>query len=100
APLKYEVFLMAFEGTYWKYNHEGHDLTWPDWHQRSYDDSSWSNGVALFDGTQDSTTFTPAPRASVGVMAVMTEFPLRDARGVTRSSCPCYFFGAHSPWHM
>src|SRR5438874_653009 len=96
ASLQYEVSLLSFENTAWKYNHEGVDLG-IDWRlDLAYDDSAWSNGLSVFDGKIDGAAGNPTPRNTVGNggMVVMTQLPLRFASFIA-SNVPCYYFRGH-----
>jgi len=87
VPLKYEVHLISFENSAWKYNHEGLDLG-VDWRaDLGYDDSTWSNGISVFDGKS-------TPRTTVGGMAVATQLPLHFGTYVA-DDVPVYYFRSH-----
>ncbi len=91
----YETLFVTFENTPWKYNHEHVDLG-TAWRLPGYNDSSWSNGVAVLDGKQETTGFTSTPRATVGGMNVRTDIPLRVPEGINNTTnIPCYYFRGH-----
>jgi len=83
----YELYLLSFDNTAWKYNHEGTDLG-VDWRvDPGYDDSTWSNGVSVFDAKT-------APRTTVGGMTVRTQLPLHYGP-YTSDDVPVYYFRTH-----
>jgi len=84
----YEIHLISFTTSSWKYNHLGEDLA-PDWRtDPGYDDTAWSNGLSAFDGKNT------GDRASIGGVAVNTHLPLHY--GVyTSDDVPVYYFRTH-----
>lgn len=88
-PLWAEVGLLAFTNTAWRYNHEGIDLG-NDWFaELEYDDSSWSNGISVFDGTRPQ----PPGRATVAGFPVRTQLPLTNSvYPQTNAVIPTYYY--------
>ena len=88
VALKYEVRLLSFEGTSWKYNDSGDDLG-IDWRRDAgYEDNSWSDGLSVFD-SKNSTN-----RGTIAGMPVQTLLPLH-AGTYTATDLPAYYFRTH-----
>jgi len=91
--LQYELCLLSFEGTAWKYyTNSGESPVSIDWRSDpGFDDSGWADGVALFDAKNQ----TP-PRTNIAGFAVMTELPLHDPGYQSgMSNIPIYLFRTH-----
>jgi len=89
GPLNYELALLSIENTAWKYNHEGVDLG-SAWHLNpAYNDSSWSNGVSVFDAKTPDRNTIPGNN-----LPVMTKLPLHFAT-FTTTDLPVYYFRTH-----
>src|SRR5207253_2210367 len=74
APLAAEVALLNFSGHPWKYNADGNDLGLDWFADPGYDDSTWSNGMSVFDGK----TPQPPGRMTVAGFPVATQLPLTN----------------------
>src|SRR5207248_858375 len=73
APLKFEVYLMTFANSHWRYK-AGYDNPGVVWRSDpNFDDSLWPEDLSVFDGKQETTGFTATPRANVGNMTVTTQ---------------------------
>ena len=90
-----EMTLVDLDGLnqFWRYQQQGVEPSGA-WEALDYDDSSWSNGLAAFDGKFDSTTtpWTPTPRATVGGVNIRTHLTVYAPDGTTRLSAS-YFRG-------
>jgi len=84
---QYQLHLLSFDNTEWKYNHEGVELGAPDWHGLGYEDANWSNNVSVFDAKNP-------PRTTVGGMNVRTQLPLHYGP-YTGDDVPVYYFRTH-----
>jgi hypothetical protein len=88
VPLEYEIVIMAFDNTPWVYNHDGVDFGL-DWLDPGFDDSTWSNGVSVFDAKS-------TPRTTVGGKTVATQLPLHNPTGpYVTDDIPVYYFRTH-----
>jgi hypothetical protein len=88
---QYELCLVSFEGTPWKYyTNSGVTPLGPQWRlEPNFDDSGWADGVALFDRKV-------GDRDTVSGFAVMTKLPLNDPNYESgNSNIPVYLFRTH-----
>jgi len=83
VPLHYEIHLINFDNEAYKYDHSGIDLG-IDWYSSAYDDSTWSNGLSVFDAKS-------TPRTAVGGKNVATQLPLHFGT-YTTDDVPVYYF--------
>jgi len=95
APLKFEVDLISYDNSHWKYKADYNDPGTPWRQDPDFDDSDWTSGVSVFDGKQDTTSFMATPRTTVSDQTIRTQLPQRIPEGTTATNIPCYYFRSH-----
>jgi hypothetical protein len=88
-PLPVELMLLAFDGTPWKYEISGNDLG-DEWRtDHGFDDSTWSNGISVFDVKR-------APRTTIAGFTVRTFLVLTNATSPSgTNNIPTVYFRTH-----
>jgi hypothetical protein len=86
VPIAVEWRLLSIRNTPWKYNYESVGLG-KEWRaDLNYDDSTWSNGLSVFDGNSTG-------RLAVNGEPVMTTLPLHsDSGDYAVDALPVYYF--------